>query len=260
MTREQTHEIEIAVPAEVAWRALTDPDELVRWFVEDAAVEPGAGGRYWVSWGEGMEGAGRIDVWEPPRRLRVVRDMPEGDGPQLDAPLVEEWSVETRGGATIVRLVDAGFPDTDDWGGIYDSMELGWGLFLRCLRHCLERHPGRPRDSRNLFLRSPRASGEVWRAVTGPDGLALDGRLEAGGRYELATADGDVLRGEVVHVEDGRALQLTLEPVGDGLLTLAVEGDSDGTLAWGTVATFGDDDHPAADRLAARLDRLVAGE
>jgi hypothetical protein len=62
----------------------------------------------------------------------------------------------------------------------------------------------------------------------------------------------------VVHNEPGRGLQLTIEPLDDALLTVAVEGDEHSTLAWATVATFGEGTHDAANRLAARIRRLVA--
>ena len=72
MTRSHDHEIEIDAPVEDVWRALTDSEELTRWYVEAARVEPGEGGSYWVSWGGGIEGRGRIDAWEPGSRLRLV--------------------------------------------------------------------------------------------------------------------------------------------------------------------------------------------
>ena len=63
-----------------------------------------------------------------------------------------------------------------------------------------------------------------------------------------------------MHHEPGRSLQLTIEPLDDALLTLAVEGDDDETLAWGTVATFGEARHEPADRLAGRIRRLISAD
>ena len=259
MKNEQTHEIEVRVPADVAWRALTDPDELVRWFSEEASVEPREGGAFSVSWGDGAVGRRRIDVWEPGRRLRLVDESRPPGATEPEDPLVQDWIFESRGGATVVRLVHSGFPDTADWAGIYDSMQLGWGLFFRALRHYLERHAGRPRESRYFSLRTPRTAEDVWLAASGREGVAANGSLPAAGaRYETATAAGDRLWGEVVHHEPGRSLQLTVEPWGDGLVTIAVEPDDEETLVWATVATFGDAPSLPADRLAARLRRLAS--
>jgi uncharacterized protein YndB with AHSA1/START domain len=44
--------LEIAASIEDVWRALTDPQELRRWFPLDATVTPGEGGRMFLSWGD----------------------------------------------------------------------------------------------------------------------------------------------------------------------------------------------------------------
>ena len=43
-TRTQQHEIVIDAPLEAVWKAITDAEELTRWFVEEAKVVPGVGG------------------------------------------------------------------------------------------------------------------------------------------------------------------------------------------------------------------------
>ena len=57
-----------ATPAEV-WRALTEAEELVRWFPLQARVTPGAGGTMFWSWGDTGDWETRIDAWEPGRLL-----------------------------------------------------------------------------------------------------------------------------------------------------------------------------------------------
>jgi uncharacterized protein YndB with AHSA1/START domain len=42
-------QIEIAAPPEAVWNALTDPEELKRWFPLDARVKPGPGGEIFLS-------------------------------------------------------------------------------------------------------------------------------------------------------------------------------------------------------------------
>ena len=70
MSRSQEHEIEIRAPVEDVWDAIASPEGLTRWFVEEARVEPGPGGRVRVSWGEGME---------PAEGSRYAGDGLEGD-------------------------------------------------------------------------------------------------------------------------------------------------------------------------------------
>ena len=43
-TRQQTHEIVIDAPIEAVWKAISDGEELTRWFVDEATVTPGLGG------------------------------------------------------------------------------------------------------------------------------------------------------------------------------------------------------------------------
>ena len=72
MPRKVDTTIEIHAPADAIWQALTDPEELTRWFCLNARVKPGQGGSIFYSWGPPYEGENRIDVWEPDRRLRLV--------------------------------------------------------------------------------------------------------------------------------------------------------------------------------------------
>ncbi|HSR43367.1 MAG TPA: SRPBCC domain-containing protein [Longimicrobiales bacterium] len=60
---------EIDAPAEAVWRALSDAEELRRWFPLDARVEPRPQGSIWPSWGPGCETEAPLHAWEPGRRL-----------------------------------------------------------------------------------------------------------------------------------------------------------------------------------------------
>jgi uncharacterized protein YndB with AHSA1/START domain len=247
MSRSQEHEIEIRAPVEAVWRALVDPDELTRWFVEAARVDPGPGGTVRASWGEGMDIETRIEVWEPPARLRLLGTF----GGALEEPMVEEYALETRGGATMLRFVHGGIPDAPDWDGMFESTKRGWGLFFRNLRHSLEQHPGEQRRSRYTTTPVDATPSAAWRAVL--DALGLAAQPAEGSRYAATTRDGDRIEGDVMTSVPDSALQLTLDPFDRGLLTLSFEGDS----AWFTVATYGEGESEAADRLAAGLRRAL---
>ena len=70
-TRAVEREIEIDAPLAAVWKALTDAEELTRWFPLNAGVTPGVGGSVWMSWTD-TEGEGApIEVWEPERHLRT---------------------------------------------------------------------------------------------------------------------------------------------------------------------------------------------
>lgn len=133
-------EIAIRATADAVWRALTDGEELRRWFPADARVEPGVGGKVWVSWGQGMEWEQAIDIWEPGRHLRTTSPMPG-----LAVPFATDYYIEVRGDTTVLRLVNSGFGEGAQWDDMYFGMDGGWSYFLFNLRHYLERHPGKPR-------------------------------------------------------------------------------------------------------------------
>jgi uncharacterized protein YndB with AHSA1/START domain len=129
-------EITISADADTVWRALTDGEEMKRWFSVDARVTPGDGGKVWMSWGEGMDWETPIVLWEAGRHLRTVDPAP--------STLAVDYYVEARGGETVVRIVHSGFA-ADAWDDELDTMEGGWRAFLATLRNYLENHRGEPR-------------------------------------------------------------------------------------------------------------------
>jgi uncharacterized protein YndB with AHSA1/START domain len=235
-TRDQQHEVEIAAPADAVWRALTDEEELTRWYVEDATFEPRAGGPYRVSWGELGEGTGRVEVWEPQCRLRLVAESLA----TADEPIVEEYTIATRGGTTLLRLVHSGIPAEAEWDAFYDGTNVGWALFLAALRHYLERHPGKRRHFTVVVEPVALPPRETWAALSGPDG------------YRAAGLAGDLL----VSVP-GRALLTTVAGLDDGLLELAVAPRGEQTQVYSMVAAFGDDGAPHAEAVARWRERIA---
>ena len=164
-TRSIEKSVTINAPADAVWRALSDARELERWFPLRADVTPGVGGRIWVSWGQGSEGASTIAVWEPNRRLGTVDTFPGADGAPVRVA-VDYYIESQQGGTTVVRLVHSGFSADAAWDEMYDAMDNGWAYFLFNLRHYLERHPGKPRTM--VWERRPlsRPRADVWEELT----------------------------------------------------------------------------------------------
>ena len=127
--RKHDMQIEIAAPAAEVWKALTTGEGIASWFASGTTVEPGAGGKMTVSWGEGMEFTQRIEVWEPERQLRLVGDR----------NMVVDYTLEARGGTTVLRFVHSGFGDSADFDGEYDATGIGWQMFFQMLKHSAER-------------------------------------------------------------------------------------------------------------------------
>src|SRR5215468_5163973 len=110
--RQHEIEIEIAAPASEVWKTLTTAEGIASWFAPGAAVEPGAGGKMTISWGEGMEFSTRIAI---------------------------DYFIEGRGGATVLRLVHSGFDASADFDAEYESTGYGWAIFMKLLKHSAER-------------------------------------------------------------------------------------------------------------------------
>lgn len=214
-------EIELDAPVEAVWKALSEGEEISRWFSFEASVDPpGPGGNVWVSWGESWEGDSRIDVWEPGKRLRLV-NLSSDEEPSSDSPVAVDYILEGRGGKTVLRVVHSGFGFGEPWDDYYDSISRGWQVFLRLLDYYLTRHRGAPRRVAYVEARFEGPPAVGWERFLGPRGLAREGSLEGlteGGTYALTAADGDVLAGTVQVFNPPKDLAVTVEAWNDAHL------------------------------------------
>jgi uncharacterized protein YndB with AHSA1/START domain len=239
----------IDVPAGLVWRAITEAEELSRWFPVDARVEPGLGGSIWLSWGSGTEGSAPITAWEAERHLQWT----EARGA---VKLAVDFHLEAQGGTTIVRLVQSGFGDGPDWDDELHMTDGGWSYFLAHLKWYLERHAGTPRDL--IALREPlsMSRAEAFLRLVGPTGLSADDRLSgasAGTWYRTTTALGDDLSGLVVASSpDTWQLGLTIDALNHAILFVEIEPAPTGARAGFWLSTYG----LGAERLAATRERF----
>lgn len=162
-TRSHETVVDLEAPPEAVWRALTEAEEITRWFASEAKSTPGVGGSIWVRWWEGMEMEQGIEISDPPRHLRL--STPSGKpSPQK---LATDFHLETReGGTTRLRIVASGFGVDASWDGLYHGTRKGWRLFGLTLKHYLERHVGRPRRVVNVFGNLAASCDEVFDAFT----------------------------------------------------------------------------------------------
>ena len=177
MPRQQTHEIVIDAPVEAVWKAISDGEELTRWFVEEASVEPGVGGTITISWDGEQKSTGTIEAWEPNRKLRKKLAPFDMGAAKHDpaVPMIDEYTIERRDGKTVLRLVSSGIPDAKEWDGFYNGTNSGWKSFFRTLQHYLEHHPGKPRTTIKVIGASARSPEDAWERLTA--GLATRGRI-----------------------------------------------------------------------------------
>jgi uncharacterized protein YndB with AHSA1/START domain len=177
--------VEIDAPAEAVWQAISNAEELARWFPLNAEIEPGVGGTVTIDWGPDVRGTGDIEIWDEGRRLVYV-ERPWGEATE-DEPVrvAVEYTIEARRGKTVLRMVNSGFSAEADWGEYLDTIDSGWRYFLLNLKHYLEHHRGTPRrmvwERRKISL--PKA--DAWSVLFGADGLA---------RLSLPAQEGNTVR------------------------------------------------------------------
>jgi uncharacterized protein YndB with AHSA1/START domain len=252
----RSHEERIAladVPPEVVWRALTDAEELARWFPLAARVEPGVGGAISLSWGQQGTETAVIEVWEPNRRLRTVDRRRDAAGRVVE--IAVDYLIAVEGGQTTLRVVHAGFGAGAEWDQEYDGTVRGWGYELRGLRHYLIRHRGT--DRRVAWASAPTSlAPEASHALAlGPDGLIREGSLIGlgeGDGYRIEGAAG-AFQGRVLVNRPPLDFAGTVANLNDGLLRYEFYGGS--VKLW--VATWGVDE-PLVGRLEAQLRAVIA--
>jgi len=239
-------EVLIDAPVERVWQALVEGEHLARWYPHEARVTPGAGGAVWMSFGPGMEGEEKIEIWEPQKHLRTTQprmELPVGpDGANVAfGPYSVDYYLEARGGQTVLRFVHSGFGSStweDEW---YDSYANGWPFMFAGLKLYLERHYGKPRRmawARRSITVSP---AEAWPRIMSKEGLLGDvpaASLRGGRQYTLRAATGDHLEVDVQRSEPCRFLA-TVANLNHALLGVAVEKCLGPVQAHVMLSTFG---------------------
>lgn len=216
MSRSHENEIEIAAPPADVWKALTEGEELTRWFAVAAAVEPGEGGAWKVSWDESsLAEYGRIGAWEPTRRLRLVHQRTRG-GETLT--LIDDFElVALDGGArTRLRVVSSGFGSDASWDDEFEGTKNGWAVFIRNLRHYLEHHRGQDCETAGVpFLELALAKPEAFAKLFGDGGvLPIDGPLDEGRRVVIDTSFGERLNATIDFSRAPALLGLVVDGLG----------------------------------------------
>ena len=240
MTEERSIELEIEVPGtpEEVWRAIATGPGISSWYVPHE-VEEREGGTASASFGPGMDVDGRVAAWDPPHR--IVFDGGEGVG-----GMAFEWLVEAKdGGTCIVRLVNSGFGQGDEWDEQFDAMTSGWLLFMFNLKLHLEYFPG---QTATAMLPMATWSGPrdfAWSRLTKELGISSNPRV--GERVLISQLDTPKLAGKVVNVNDWQMTLLLDEPA-QGTAFIAAEGRGEQAEVSIWSYLYGEDGVSAADR------------
>ena len=229
-----------ASPDEV-WRALTEAEELMRWFPLHAEVQPGAGGSMRWSWGEGWDWQTRIEAWEPGRLLRLVQEYSPSENVEK-ATVAVEVTLESRDGKTHLKLVHSGFGHGDAWDCEVEGISEGWPSELRSLRLYVERHRGQDRHVGHVTKRVALPREAAWKKLTGPGGFTLtSAEPRPGNTFEIVLPSGGRITGTVEAALPCQSFTGIVHEHGDALFRMNSWSDPNGkTNVWVWLATYGD--------------------
>ncbi len=146
MSRSHETIIDLHATPEEVFRAVTDPEQIAKWFAPEARVDPRVGGEYYFSWGPGMEGRTTIVAWDPGKHFGTCseRSITYGSKGKVDTGVVQKMCVDyyiesLGGGMTRLRLVQSGFGPEASWDDEFNATKSGWGGFLKKLAGLFEK-------------------------------------------------------------------------------------------------------------------------
>ncbi len=243
---------DIDAPPDAVWRALTDPDELMRWFPPVAEVEPGVGGTVRWNWREHHDWKQRITVWEPGARLVTEYDSAvEGDDGR-PVPLFIDFTIAANRGGTTLRMVHSGFGPDASFDDEYDGISRGWPVELRSLKLYCERHAGRDRRLAWAEATTDLSGAAAWTRLA--EALGSDRLLDAlaeGAAFSFTTPGGDAFEGTALCCH-ARQFSGIARSHGDAFIRLAAEEWGGATHVWMWLATYGEVDDATLGAIESR--------
>jgi uncharacterized protein YndB with AHSA1/START domain len=148
-TRGYAHRVDIRAEIADVWQALIDPARLTRWYGPQARVDAREGGSYWIRIDDELTREAHIDVYQAPRRLRLIY-MPQAGLPTDDAVMVDDFLLHSEiapagksGSLTILRLLGSGIPEGGAWDPWFLRLRGGWERWLLRLKVLLEPAPAK---------------------------------------------------------------------------------------------------------------------
>nr|PZN63077.1 MAG: hypothetical protein DIU62_11530 [Pseudomonadota bacterium] len=136
-TRGFAQRIDIDAPPPRVWLALCGPTLLPQWLGEDARIRPQRGGTWSGTIAPGLTRHAMIDVFDPPRRLRLIY-LPPDDLSAFDGAVADDILLEEVNGRTIVRLLCSGMPDLPEWNAHFVRVRMASERALARLKNLVE--------------------------------------------------------------------------------------------------------------------------
>ncbi len=132
-------EILIDAPVDVVWSVVTEPEQIRKWFADEAEIEVRVGGGGHLKFNRSGDSYQlQIEAVEPPRRFAFRWVQPAGAVVREGSALLVEFTLEPEASGTRLRVVESGF-DSLDWSDAKkqryaDNHSRGWQSILARLR------------------------------------------------------------------------------------------------------------------------------
>jgi uncharacterized protein YndB with AHSA1/START domain len=136
-------EILIEASPEVVWGVITEPEQINRWFSDDAEVEGRAGADGALTWRPGGRGGAkhsdtivpiRVVEAEPFRHFSFRWNHPAGAGPDESNSALVEFSLIAEADGTRLRVLESGITavthDEQGQARYLEEHERGWEKHL----------------------------------------------------------------------------------------------------------------------------------
>ena len=136
-------EILIEASPEVVWGVITEPEQIIRWFSDEALLDGRAGADGTLTWRPGGRGGRKeLDLIVPirvveaePFRLFSFRwNHPQGVGPDESNSALVEFSLIEEGDRTRLRVLESGIDAVtqgeEDKARYVEGHEQGWQRHL----------------------------------------------------------------------------------------------------------------------------------
>ncbi len=117
------------------FKALTEPRELVKWFLRDSKVDLRPGGKMLFVWRNFPEYWGTVKTVKKNREFSFLWPY-SGAGKNTNTHVV--FKISKRGEKTRLDLRHTGFGWSRKWVEHYGGTQQGWAYYLRNLKSVLE--------------------------------------------------------------------------------------------------------------------------